>query len=88
MTELCVYTVRKRCYECGREWDGKAFTAQPTAAPRLPGVCSECIAKDGERVKELTARGPTQAGDALPELVRPRRPDDDEVDDWHARIAP
>lgn len=50
----CLYTVAKKCYECGTEWEGKAFTPQPEGAPRLPGMCWACIAKDELRIAALT----------------------------------
>lgn len=89
----CVYTVRKKCWECGTEWDGKAFTRQPDGAAPLPGFCDECITKDEERVRELQKhRTHSESGENLPALDRPRRAtdvlDDDGPEDYHLRIAP
>ena len=53
MSDFCVYTVAKKCYECGTEWDGNSFVAQPVGAPRFPGICAGCLAKDEARRAEL-----------------------------------
>lgn len=84
----CVYVVAKRCYECGTEWDGKAFTAQPANAPRLPGICAACIAKSDARMAELTHPIPERPAKDV-ELERPRsvRESDDEILLDRRRIA-
>lgn len=72
----CVHVVRKRCYLCGHEWDGKAFTAQPIGAKPLPGTCETCLAKDEAIVKGLTTRVREVSAIAMPELATVRRASD------------
>jgi hypothetical protein len=78
---LCVFAVRKKCYECGQEWDGKAFVQQPDNAEPLPGVCGACIDKQEARLQALIAAGrrkPIIVQGELPNLTRPQRePGDD-----------
>lgn len=76
----CVYTVAKKCYECGTEWEGQAFTSQPEGAARLPGICAVCIGKDEARVRELTKPRIELAPSAETEL-EPPRPVGDGLDD-------
>lgn len=68
----CVYTVAKKCYECGAEWDGNTFTEQPAGAPRLPGICAGCLEKDAARVAELTRHRVEPGPSADTELTPPR----------------
>lgn len=69
--DISLYTVAKKCYECGVEWEGMAFHPQPADAPRLPGICAACIAKDAARTQELT-RPMLDARPADVELAPPR----------------
>ena len=89
MTDVLVYVVRKQCYLCGKEWDGKSFVPQPADGPRLPGMCADCLAIEEASMQELLAQGPvTESGKVLPPLKRPLRPPEDDEPDWHAKVAP
>lgn len=65
-----VYDVPKKCYQCGFEWDGKSFAKQPENAPRLPGICADCIDKDDQKLREMSQPAPVAPADV--ELEPPR----------------
>lgn len=74
---VSLYTVRKRCHECGTEWDGPSFVPQPTGVPSLPGICVPCADADEARMRLLTAKDHARVTQlVLPELRRPVRPPD------------
>lgn len=84
-----VHTVRKKCYQCGTEWDGNAFAEYPKDRPPLPGICKSCGDKEDAELERIKAgRTHSESGSELPELHRPRRATDDLDDDVHLRIAP
>lgn len=73
---LALFPVRKKCYECGLEWEGHSFVTHPVDTPPLPGMCARCIGRESARVAALMAHGPGEAVSTMPELQPPRRAED------------
>lgn len=73
--EPLVHTVWKKCWLCGRVWEGRSFVPQPTVTKDnpLPGMCGTCIVSEEARVKEMSRRV-TESGVPLVELQPPREP--------------
>jgi hypothetical protein len=70
---LLLYTVRKRCCQCGTEWSGPTFVPYPADREPLPGMCSACIAEGEAHLATLTRRAVAPAVAPAPELKKPTR---------------
>ncbi len=73
--EDCVYTVWKRCWNCGATWQGKSFVDRPDATEEkpAPGMCSACITREDDRLREQTGTV-TEAGVPVVDLLALRAP--------------
>lgn len=66
-----VFRVPKKCYRCGREWEGNSFR-QPPSGQHVVGICEGCSALEEERMAELL-RGNVPGQYRAPDLTRPIR---------------
>lgn len=76
---LCLFTVAKKCYRCGVEWEGHAFAEYPKDRQPLPGCCETCNDVIEAEIRALTVKRAAPEPPSLLDLKRPiREPEIDE----------